>query len=248
MTKPLWAEPAAPTRTSIDGWAELVRLVPADVSLVPQHAALGESGDWYLTQGKDSGHPFQDLTITRFDPSGRRLGAMLVVEGGHGDRLVMRGDDVGVYIQGFWCWLPWTRGRTWRTGDTIRHRSNRRRLSLPARAWCQGEVDLGDTWLRLYGVPFKPEGPSRNPRGLRNPNIPAFIEVIENLRVVRTIKLGHLAREKNGQPIGGRLEPEGLAQGRVDGQPWILAGFAIGRIGNTHLVVYGRPTRLILDD
>lgn len=242
LTKPLWNRGLVSPKASADDWVELVRLVPADLTQVPQHAGLGASGDWFLTQGRPTGHAYDDLTISRFTHDGDLLGSMKVPQGGHGDRLIMRGDDVGVYVQHVWCWLPWHPGCTWTVAAAHEHRGTRRRLALPARRYCQGEVDLGDVWLRLYGGSIK-GGAERD----RSHPLP-FIELIKEDKVVRTVKLTALARQQDGTPIGGRLEPEGLSEAHLDGEPWILAGFAIGRLQHTSHLVYGRPERQLVRD
>lgn len=244
--KPLWAmadAAAAPQLPVVDGWTELVHLVPADVGVVPQHAGLGASGDWYLTQGRDNStgtNATDDLLISRFDPAGARRGTMTIPRGGHGDRLVMRGDDVGVYVGGIWCWLTW-RASTLSIAGAQQQHGTRARCPLGAREYCQGEVDLGrGRWVRLYGGSIK--GGSE-----RDPSHPApYLEVIDGTKITRTIKLPTGLGRKNSLPIGGRFEPEGLAQTDINGQPWLLVGYAIGRLGNTTLLVYGRPTADVL--
>lgn len=49
-------------------------------------------------------------------------------------------------------------------------------------------------------------------------------------------------------PIEGRYEPEGLQVTEIDGEPWVLVGFAVGQLGNTTMRVYGRPARYVLND
>lgn len=229
----------------MDGWARLVHLVPADPGVVPQHPGLGASGAWYLSQGRDNStgsNVTDDLILTKFTRDGERVGTAVIPRGGHGDRMVMRGDEIGVYVQGVWCWLPWQPG-TMTVSDAQAHRGLRERCPLAARQYCQGEVDLGHgTWLRLYGGSIK-GGPQQS-----SPHPPATLEVLQDAKVVRELSLDRVARDQDGLPVGGRYEPEGIALATVDGDQWVIVGFSVGRLGSTTMLVFGRPLHEVLEE
>lgn len=212
---------------------------------MPQHAGLGESSRWYLTQGRDTtgGNANDDLIVTAFEHDGTRVGTLTIPKGGHGDRLVMRGDEIGTYVGGAWCWLPWRTG-TMTVAEAQTRRGTRALCQLPAHEAdndCQGEADLGDgTWLRLYGQSVK-GGADRDPT-----HATATLEVIVAGDIVQVLDLDHIPRDAKGLPLGGRYEPEGLTVATVDGEPYVLAGFSVGQLSSTALNVYGRPLRLVV--
>lgn len=152
----------------------------------------------------------------------------------------MRGDEVGTYINSTWCWLPWRSG-SMTVAEAKKYAGTRARCLLAAKADCQGEVDLGNgKWLRLYGGSIK-GGSERDPT-----HKTATLEVIEGRTITKTLDLDGLARDKNALPVGGRYEPEGLAQAVIKREPYVLAGFSVGRLGNTTMTVFGRPLRYVL--
>lgn len=228
MPKPLWTA----TGEAWEGWREIVHLIPADVRVVPQYAVQLPDG-WALTQGRDSGSGLNvsdDLILTRFDPTGRRLETRTVPRGGHGDRAYVVDGHLVVQILGVWARVAFGSPWSWRGTATPA------RCSLRAGSGCQGEASLGGgQWLRLYGESMK-GGAERDPS-----HRPAFLQLIDGTRIVRTINLDHVARDAKGLPLGGRYEPEGVSVGVVDGVRCVLVGFSVGRLGGTTMRVYGIP-------
>lgn len=217
----------------MDGWVQVAHLVPADIGVVPQYAVPVADG-WAMTQGRDSGtgsNATDDLILSRFEGE-KLVETRTFLKGGHGDRAYSVDGRLVVQIHGVW--------RTVVPGIAPTAAATPARCALPGLVGLQGEVGLPDgRWLRLYGESIK-GGTERDPT-----HRPAFLQVIEGVKVVLTIDLDNVARDEAGLPIGGRYEPEGATVGDIDGEPWILVGFAVGRLGNTTMNVYGKPLRLV---
>jgi hypothetical protein len=228
--KPLWDELPDP------GWVLLAHLVPKNRAVVPQHAIRYPDGQWALTQGQDSGsgsNTTDNLILTQFGRDQEENETRSVPRGGHGDRAYLIAGYLVTQVRGVWSRI--TFGSPWSWGGVARPP----RCPLPAGPGCQGETQLPDgTWLRLYGESIK--GGSERDWSHRT----AFAQVIDGLRVTRTVDLDSVARDPQGNPLGGRYEPEGIQVTDIDGEPWVLVGFSVGRLGDTTMNVYGRPLRL----
>lgn len=232
--KPLW-DAAAP---DVKGWPLIVHLVPADDGVVPQYAMPLAAG-WGMTQGRDNGtgsNATDDLILTWFPDGGKRE-TRTVQRGGHGDRAYRRGGKLVTLIKGVWSQVTFGSPWDWSKTDTPD------RCALRSGAGCQGEAYAGEgRWLRLYGESIK--GGSERDWSHRT----AFLQIIDGTKVVGKVDLDHVARDGKGEPIGGRYEPEGVFVDDRNGEPWVLVGFAVGRLGSTTMNVYGRPLRLVLED
>lgn len=227
--KPLWSDLAPAWK----GWREVVHLIPADDGVVPQYA-IQIPGGWALTQGRDNRtglNATDDLILSRFGPAGgRALETRTVLRGGHGDRAYCVDGHLVTQVRGVWARISFGSPWSWRGTATPA------RCALRAGDGCQGEASLGGgRWLRLYGESMK-GGAERDPS-----HRPAFLQVIDGTKVVRTLDLDGVARDAKGLPLGGRYEPEGVSVGIVDGVRCALVGFSVGRLGATTMNVYATP-------
>lgn len=232
MTKPLWAEAAQGlTGPKSDGWTEIIRLVPADVGVVPQYAVQLPDG-WALTQGRDNAtgsNVTDDLILTKFDKDGKRLETRTVLRGGHGDRAYCVSGNLVVQVKGIWSRIQFGSPWSWKGTGTPP------RCALRGGDNLQGEARLPDgRWLRLYGGSIKAD-----PKW--HPGENAYLQILDGTTVVRKISVDQVPRDSSGNPIGGRYEPEGVSVGTVEGIPCVLIGFAVGQLGHTTMRVYARP-------
>lgn len=223
----------APTPPAV-AWREVVRLVPKHRDVVPQYAVQLPDG-WAMTQGRDNGtgrNATDDLILSRFDAKGRLLETRTVLRGGHGDRAAVVGGVLQTRVKGVWAAVkfgsPWSWRGTYASPVCPR--------GLRAGTDLQGECYLGGRrWLRLYGMSMK-GGAERDPS-----HAYPVLDLIENTTLMRSYDLRHVPVDKNGIPIGGRYEPEGVSVGTVDGVQVALVGFSVGRLGNTTMRVYACP-------
>jgi len=230
VPKPLWDEPDV-------GWTLLAHLVPEHQDVVPQHAIRYADGQWALTQGQDSGsgsNATDNLILSQFGRDLEVNDTRTVARAGHGDRAYLIGGFLVTQIRGVWARVKFGSPWSWAGVGTPP------RCALPGAPGLQGESQLPDgRWVRLYGESIK-GGAERDPT-----HRTAFLQVVAGLKVVARVDLDHLARDDHGLPIGGRYEPEGVQVTVIDGEPWVLVGFSVGRLGNTTMNVYGRPLRLV---
>lgn len=221
-------------------WREVVRLVPRNLSVVPQYAVQLGDGGWALTQGRDNGtgrNSTDDLILSRFTKAGRLLETRTVARGGHGDRAWA--NDAGqlvTKVKGVWARVafgsPWSWRGTYATPlCPVRPRSS---TSLQGEAYAGGK-----RWLRLYGESMK-GGAERDPS-----HAYPFLEVIETGQPTRVHDLRRIPLDTKGLPIGGRYEPEGVSIGVLDGVRVAFVGFAVGRLGSTTMRVYACPLALL---
>lgn len=206
--------------------------------MVPQYAVPIDGG-WALTQGRDNGsaNATDDLILSRYAPEGgKALETRTAPRSGHGDRAYSVDGHLVVQILGAWSTV--TFGEPWSYAPT----ATPARCSLRGLAGLQGEASAGGTvWLRLYGESIK-DGSERDPT-----HRTAFLQVIDGTTVTATLDLDSVPREK-GLAIGGRYEPEGVTVATINGEPTVLVGFSVGRLGSTTMRVYGRPLRYITKD
>jgi GH24 family phage-related lysozyme (muramidase) len=118
-------------------------------------------------------------------------------------------------------------------------------------SWCQGEVTEHGVTYRLFGVPYKADGPSLNPDGTTKPKLPAQVQVIVNNQVTKVIDCAMLGRDGmklDGAPIGGRLEPEGLSLATINDKRFLIIGVTTGALSEdqTHYL-YARALPVLLD-
>lgn len=194
---------------------------------------------WTGTQGRDNAtakNATDDLIVSRYPlAGGKALETRTYLQAGHGDRAYAQDGQLVTLIHGAW------RSPVWGTDGYVLA-ATPARCNLRAGTNCQGEARLPDgRWLRLYGGSIKAD-----PKW--HPGENAYLQVIDGTTVVAKVELDHVARDSSGLPVGGRYEPEGVQMTDLDGEPWVLVGFAVGQLGNTTMRVYGRPLSLVLKD
>lgn len=196
------------------------------------------NGDIYMNQIAAD----KKLHIRRLDTNGILQSTMTLPKGTHGDVMFLSFTGTGtkrkVYLTlkygspalsadktGTWVRLPYTAAKTWTASAALALKTATPAgwASLDRRTWCQGEAMYDGYTFRLYGTPYNNTGPTSD-----NPAMPAFIEVIQNNKILRTVPAGHLGRDANNNPYDGRLEPEGLSIVTVNGQPNLLVGICTG--------------------
>lgn len=229
--KPLWAI-ADELR-----WSVVVELEPDHRNVVPQYA-VPVGGGWAMTQGRDNGtgnNAWDDLILSRFGAGGgRALETRIVPRGGHGDRVYVVGGHLVTLVEGVWARVRFGSPWSWRGTATPA------RCPRKAGPGCQGEAQLPDgRWLQLYGESMK-GGAERDPS-----HRPAFLQLIAGGDVVSTLDLDGVARDADGEPLGGRYEPEGVFVAELDGVLYVLVGFSVGRLGATSMVVFGCPVERV---
>jgi hypothetical protein len=227
-------------------------VVPDDRTKIVQTIAVDQStGNMYMTQVSGT-----DLYVRRLDTNGVQLGTMKLPKGGHGDVLFLSSSTKGgkrtVYLtfrygskslandtSGTWIRLPFTNDKVWTSAAALAYKTRAPTgwSKLDRRPWCQGETIYGSYTFRLYGTPYGNSG------SLVSPAIPAFIEVIQNNKVIRTVPAAQLGRDGANNPYDGRLEPEGLSVVMVAGQPCLLVNITTGSNGLYAARMYTLPLK-----
>lgn len=228
---------------SAPGWKPFALLTSKDKTVITQVVKAdpkpdGKWPDLYGWQEK----PNRTAVVCRYvhGITGYRAAErMWLLRGGHGFPFQVQHDG-GIWLRFRhpsvgWVRIPFQAGQTWGASDVVKHQAGPLAGTAPPNlTWDQGQTVHDGTWYRLCGVPFKPDGPSKSPAGVRHPNIPARIKIIRGGQIKGRIDISHLGRVgmvRSGRPMYGRLEPEGIGVIHLPVGPHLLVGFAVGPVG-----------------
>jgi hypothetical protein len=231
-------------------WATLT---PLDRTAIPQQCTPDPvTGKLYMAQKLTrSGTTVDDLTIGEYQtPTGTMGFPMSFPGGGHGDVLTVENVG-GVVFLGFWyttlnaaqtavvdsTWVrvPFVANTTMNAAAALAYASTPPAQTAPTPGgWLQGETIWGARTYRSYGGAYDANGAIYT-------DIPPYVQIIEGGRIVGRVDTSKLGRDSKNVPIGGRLEPEGIAVYISGTTVNLLYGMAIRRKGSYQLQLYLYP-------
>ncbi len=202
------------------------------------------TGDLYLIQSeKSSDEKYESLIVSHF----RNFAFVSRMTGLRGKSwpFSMKREGGTVFLTYFyqhlsnstadrgWVRVPFVARKKW-TKDEVLDRGTAAIQERPPAPpdWLQGEVETARTLYRLVGGPVRQGSAGGGPA--------AKVQFIRNRAVLDAANadlLGRIPLTSSGEPINGRLEPEGLAIADIKGAPHLLIGIANGRADNQSLQV-----------